>query len=271
MTLVARMVVDDVIHARVTRRTMGFIGKRPGKIASLGSGTFIRFGRVAGILTCAHVLEAVCQESEIGILRFPVRPDTFQNLTIDRALVAEIAIRPAEWNVSGPDLGFLRLPDDAIAEIEQLSSIADGERQRKRIVAGVPQNAICLNAIAGVVDELTELPNDSDPEMVTRFHAYIGRGNIDEVTEAHGLDLFHFRPTPGEGETLPASYRGTSGGGLWQLYFDRGSKTFIEARLIGVAFYERYSGDTRYLVGHGQRSVYGTLRAKILEKWVDKK
>jgi hypothetical protein len=67
--------------------------------------------------------------------------------------------------------------------------------------------------------------------------------------------------------TLPTSYKGTSGGGLWQFFLDRDNDSFVNARLIGVAYYEKSVGKELHIVGHGPISIYETLFNAIREKW----
>jgi hypothetical protein len=48
--------------------------------------------------------------------------------------------------------------------------------------------------------------------------ALMNVGRVIEKSEAQGIDLYRFQPVPGKGATLPKSYKGTSGGGLWCIY-----------------------------------------------------
>jgi transposase len=41
----------------------------------------------------------------------------------------------------------------------------------------------------------------------------------------------------------------------------------VQARLIGVAYWEKRVGNELHIVGHGQTSLYGTLFNAIRQKW----
>ena len=94
----------------VGRSTIGFVRVKDSAPTSLGSGTLIRFGNVTGVLTCAHVLEALLGEEEIGILCFPVRATQIQRLHLPMATTDHVAIGDPALSFSWPDLAFLRLP-----------------------------------------------------------------------------------------------------------------------------------------------------------------
>jgi hypothetical protein len=47
------------------------------------------------------------------------------------------------------------------------------------------------------------------------------------------------------------SYKGTSGSGLWKFYFARETFSFVQARLIGVTYWEKPVDKELHLIGHG--------------------
>ncbi len=134
---------------------MGFIGLRA-KPVSKGSGTLIRFGNVKGILTRAHVLERNLEDDEIGILLFAARSDALQMMRVRRDdLMEHTYFRGESWSEDGPDLAFIRLPDEVMANIESRASVVDGERQRRQIRSAQPERKAIACVVFGVVDELT--------------------------------------------------------------------------------------------------------------------
>jgi hypothetical protein len=48
-----------------------------------GSGTLVRVGRVRGVVTARHVIEAIARKAEIGLLRFPPRSGIIHSDRID--------------------------------------------------------------------------------------------------------------------------------------------------------------------------------------------
>jgi hypothetical protein len=254
------------------RSTVGFVHVRGKSPASLGSGTLIKFGNVVGVLTCAHVLEALQAEDEIGILCFPVRATQIQTMRVALAMTEGIALGSRPWGEQGPDLAFLRLPAPIVADIERVSSIANGDLHRQNLMAGEPARTRKLCAIAGVIDEMTKpaiitaIANGT--VATTPFEAMINIGNL--FVDDESKDRFRFQPKASEGVKLPTSYKGTSGGGLWKFFLNEDDFSVVQARLIGVAYWEKRVGDELHLIGHGQTSLYETLFNAIREKWPDK-
>jgi hypothetical protein len=261
----------DITQAAWThmgRSAVGFVRIQDAAPSSLGSGTLIRFGNIVGVLTCAHVLEAVLKEAEIGILCFPVRTTQIQTLRLPMSATDSISLGLPPWAEHGPDLAFLPLPEAIIGDIERVATIANGDRQRQRIIAGEPMaRHVC--GLVGVVDEFTK------PLGVTRtanrivgttsFDVMINLGNL--IIDNENADRFRFQPFASPGMVLPKSYKGTSGGGLWHFYLGESDFSVVQARLVGVAYWEKPVGDELHLLGHGQISIYHTLFNAIQQKW----
>jgi hypothetical protein len=64
--------------------------------------------------------------------------------------------------------------------------------------------------------------------------------NVGHVfVDDENADRFRFQPVASEGVILPKSYKGTSGGGLWKFYLAQENFSLVQARLIGVAYWEK--------------------------------
>ncbi len=99
----------------------------------------------------------------------------------------------------------------------------------------------------------------------TPFEALINVGHV--FVDDDNADRFSFQPVASEGVILPTSYKGTSGGGLWKFYLDQDDFSLVQARLIGVAYFEKPVGGEIHFIGHGQTSIYETLLNAIRQKW----
>jgi hypothetical protein len=266
----ARTKVGDAVWNRVSRSTVGFAQVRENNHpASLGSGTLIKIGNIVGIVTCAHVLEALLKEAEIGIMCCPVRSTQIQTTRLPMTTTDSIAIGGPPWGKSGPDLAFLRLPTTTIGDLERVATIANGGLHRKNIVARKPSSALELRALTGVVDELTEtVPNT--PGAVgtlptTAFKMVISISHV--FSDDENADRFRFLPAPNEKIVRPTSYKGTSGGGFWRIFFNRDDCSIVQTSLIGLAYWEEHVRDQLYITGHAKISIYDTLFNAIRQKW----
>jgi hypothetical protein len=252
------------------RSAVGFVRIQDAAPSSLGSGTLIRFGDIVGILTCAHILEALLKEAEIGILCFPVRTTQIQTLRLPMSATDSISIGSPPWGESGPDLAFLRLPAAIIGDIERVATITSGDRHRRNIIAGAPvARHVC--GLVGVVDEFTKPLGVSRTANrtvgTTSFDVMINLGNL--IIDDENVDRFRFQPFASPGVVLPKSYKGTSGGGLWHFYLGEHDFSVVQARLVGVAYWEKPVGNELHLLGHGQISIYHTLFNAIRQRWID--
>jgi hypothetical protein len=185
----------DAVWTHMGRSSVGFIGVREAP-SSFGSGTLVRFGDVVGVLTCAHVLEAVLQEREIGLLCFPIRAGQIQTLRLPLNLTDHIALGSAPWTADGPDLGFLRLPNTIIGDLERVATITNGDRHRQNIISGQPANWTPISVLGGVVDEMTSPPVITEmPSAIaatTTLQVLVNIGNI--IVDDASADRFRFNP-----------------------------------------------------------------------------
>src|SRR5262249_53621547 len=92
--------------ARAGPFTVGFVGLENDRASSLGSGTLVQFGKIRGVLPCAHVLAGdaarqipgVLDRAEISICCFPVRPGDVQTFQVNRDLTQPVPIGTPPWN-----------------------------------------------------------------------------------------------------------------------------------------------------------------------------
>jgi hypothetical protein len=258
--------IGDDLWTRVGRCTVGFIGIRDGGLmVSFGSGTLIRFGLVAGVLTCAHVLDALRSESDVGLICFPVpRPNEVQSFRIPMEATEQIVIGSGEpWSSCGPDIAFLRLPAATMASLESMASVVNGDISRQEVLL-----ASKFNVVSGVIANETGQSMIDGPVAVTEFVAAVNAGFVVDTSTFLGMDLFRFQPYASEGGKLPTSYEGTSGGGLWHVSLNpEDNYSVAQVRLCGVAFWQETVNGELHIIGHGPRSLYGPLFEAITKKW----
>lgn len=237
----------------------------------VGSGTLVKFSdKVAGILTCAHVVELLQTYENIGVVRFSLGSGAVQMFQISMKALAEVVIGAPRWTCEGPDIAFLRLPQQVWASIEPSCDPVDLPGQRKLALAGKPQNANGLTElICGVVRSATGQPVQSGTVTTTPVEALMCFGQVQEVKlDPKGMDRFRFEPQPQEGFVLPASFGGVSGAGLWRLHIrnDGGSFSLVSRWLTGVAFYET---PKQNIICAGQQSLLWYLFEKVQKRWPD--
>ena len=236
--------LDDSFTAQVCDYSVGFL--RFGmdgrfEIAEpVGTGTFVKLGRVYGIMTAAHVLTSLDFKSMIGLVRFPSVNPALQNRRLNLQYTENIL----DWNKKegdAPDIGFLKIPEQDGRAIEATGAIFYNLETIREFAAGNPHNSMCTcHAVVGVVAEWTEKVN-ADIKVGSKINVgglfcaaknprFLSEGNaaITEVEVDHANGL-----------RIPTSYGGVSGGALWKLFVEVDAKHMpvrVNKRLVGVAF-----------------------------------
>jgi hypothetical protein len=259
----------ELSRTHVAGSAIGFMDIRKAPSMPVGSGTLVKFNdKVAGILTCAHVVELLSIYEAFGIVRFSLAAGALQMLQVEMKDVVEVVIGAPPWNEEGPDIAFLRLPLSVWASIAPSSDPVDVVMQRKMAVAGAPKDSNGLTeVICGVVRSATGQPVKSGATTTTPVEALMCFGAVREVwKDAVGMDRFRFELLPQEGFVLPKSFGGVSGAGLWRLHIrdDGGTFSFVSRWLTGVAFYET---PEQQIICAGQQSLLWYLFEKVQKRW----
>jgi hypothetical protein len=248
--------------------TTGFFISEPRGFRSAGTGTFVRIGKVNGILTCAHALDEMARHKTINLAIFPVR-ERERFIQLDGKEHCDyIKFGPKKtpdglYDPNGPDLAFLKLPIPFFNSISHLVSVKSMEIGRDHAFAEAEPSEESITVVTGMIAEWMPEVEPTTPFPVSGLMSV---GKIADRIKNGEHDLFHFRPVPDDGFNTPSSYKGTSGGGLWRIYPQPDDGGEIVYRLIGVAFQET-NDRHRHIICHGQASLYVRLFDAIREKW----
>jgi len=229
----------------------------------IGGGTFVSVNGRFGILTATHVWNKLWSgrdqqpEVQLVVANGPhsyavavdhIVPHVQQNRTCD------------EW---GPDIEFLELPYPAVDRIRAAKAFAPltsiSAKMRK-----VADNIEGFVAITGFPDELSTSAVMNGIPMVTVRGGYVSC--ISRKVVRNGYDYLETVDDP-HVQSLPNSYGGVSGSGLWAMQLrKKAGAPIIEATLgenfalAGVAFFQRPKPSGGMMVRyHGQQSIYDVL------------
>jgi hypothetical protein len=262
----------DEISRFAANFTIGFarisVNNKTEDAGSAGSGSLISVGSVKGILTAAHVLEALPDEGNVGIIMH--QPSA--KPVIDMSLAQKLKIGGEASGVSGPDLGFLWLPLPTATALEARLSVYSLSRRREDALANAVPAPTSIDAIVGIISELTEdVPSGRKTVRKKAFKAIFGPGCSSSLTETGEHDYFDFEVKSAPGFTLPNSFKGTSGGAVWRFYMEKkdGAVSVVNSRLVGVPFFETLRDGKVIVSCHGLKSIYSVLLNEIRKKWPD--
>jgi len=163
--------------------------------------------------------------------------------------------RSEEW---GPDLALLHVPPIRVGEITAvLSSLFyDLDKHAEEMLEGEPAIDKGLWTIVGTPACLSNLEDQGNLTFTKMTYS----GGVESPIVRDDFDYIEVRANLGL-DSVPPSFKGLSGGGLWQTDVGRkpdGALVPIgKTRLEGCAFYEIWPpGEYAYIRCHGRRSIY---------------
>jgi len=187
-------------------------------VESAGSGTLVTINGVRGVLTAAHVVDAISEQQEIGIVRFHGSATALQKLKLPMEHVGDVRLGQQPWSSKGPDLAFLTLPPDIAGSLAATNNFYNLSAKRAKALNSEFPAGKHFSCIAGVVHErtiTTPLPDIAANKAL--FEALCEPGAVSNQRIEDGFDLMDFDAAPHDEGAGPRSYGGVSGAALWRL------------------------------------------------------
>jgi len=241
---------------------------------SAGSGTLVTVGSLHGILTAAHVVNALPKSGKVGLILCADNPAQFgkQGIIMEHT-EAPVSIRAETFGPNGPDLAFLKLTDEACGWLKAKNSFYSLIKRRDDVLEGKHPATSYTDSIIGTIHELTQpLPGDNPRVRRVQFSAiFCGvRMSAVKYLNDHRLNYFQMQTEHEPGFSIPKSFQGTSGGAVWRFYVAKQDDKVkvIDRRLIAVPFYEGVSSDGKPEIAcHDAKDIYGKLVDEISTRW----
>jgi hypothetical protein len=232
----------------------------------IGSGTFVSVGNCSGILTVQHVVELIDEPCEIGLVLI----EGAHRPTIDRQHLEILEIAKPPVKGEGPDLAFIRLPDQKAREVAHYKHFYNLDFDRDEMLRDPPERHAAVWFVCGIPDEWT---SDLEPEagflQVQSFYGVCGAGGANKIYTKDEYDYVDTWVEYKDDVHLPSTFGGISGGGLWQVPYSGGPPDEVEPvryLLAGVPFAQSpIENGLRSIICHGWRSVYSQAYSAIEE------
>jgi hypothetical protein len=239
---------------------------------SAGSGTLVTVGSFHGVLTAAHVIDRIVKEKQIGIVRYLGDSSRFDKQILVVEHTDNVVMRTKEFLPTGPDLGFLRLPEESLGWLKAKNSFYNLTKRREHVLLNKCPAPAYMDSITGMIHEFTKDAASEKPSVRRKVFTAIFGGVVPVMWQYYfgEFELYYYRPTSNPDFELPKSFEGTSGGAVWRLYpaESDGRVEIIERRLLGVPFHQSRDPDgERIITCHGPRGIYGRLVDKVTECW----
>lgn len=231
-------------------------GPRERRPVLLGSGTLVQIGDRRAILTAHHVVSVLPKFGRICIL---LEPDQAE-LTVDASGLAPMLIARGLVDAEGPDLGAVVLSDAIAGSIAAKKTFYNLDKHRERLLTSPPVRNLGFWFVNGFPESETVRVRDKDGSGdVMRFFNMSGAGGPDEPVTIGKHDYYRYPVGPESRDSVPPSFGGMSGGGLWQIPVRKlpsGELVPMEPLFSGVIYYQINTPSEYALLCHGRKSVY---------------
>jgi hypothetical protein len=241
---------------------------------SAGSGTLVTVGSLHGVLTAAHVVDALPKTGKVGVILSAENPAQFQKQVINMEHTEPpVVMRGKEFGPIGPDLAFLRLTDEALGWLKAKSSFYSLTKRRDDVLANKEASKSHTDTITGIIHELTKaLPGRGSNERRVVFQCiFCGvRNSALRCLKTYGLYYYQLANEHEPSFKIPNSFEGTSGGAIWRFYVEQkdGKVQVIDRRLIAVPFHQSFTADgRREITCQSPKDIYGALVDQITARW----
>jgi hypothetical protein len=229
-------------------------------VSPVGSGTLVELARRHYILTADHVWKETEGWEQIALV---LAAEGGAPLAIPRDHIAPSPLGastyPAEW---GPDLALLEVPPNLVAAIRARKSFLNLALRRSMLSSHPPQMEKAVWAVIGLVggSSTVELHDQTGVAIANlRAEAFFAWSCTEDLRDGYDYLSLTARTTlPG----VPSSFKGVSGGGLWQIGLKMEKSTGAiswegEHHFRGVAFWEEPRPPDRVAIRcHGPRSIF---------------
>ena len=227
----------------------------------LGSGTLVKYRNFYGILTANHVIQArnfkEAQRIGFSIIEGPIKFE-IENYSLVTHPIGEYGHK------IGPDLALIELPSIKLYQFKEHKAFLNLEKASlEDIINNYNNNGVWI--ISGCANESAiRLGGNRNFHEIIAFTYTFWFGGFDRVWEKDGFDYIEAKAIYDEENEPPNSFRGVSGGGLWQVPLNRvesGDLEIVNFILAGVAFYQtEIVDDYRFVRCHGKMSIYSKLK-----------
>jgi len=223
----------------------------------IGSGTLIELDGFYGILTAQHVTALLKNDYKLGLT---IKDQVHRNSWDGRHLEIHEIAKPVDPAL-GPDLAIIILPKGQIGSLKAVKSFYNLSQNKNIIEEAEPEFDRGVWVLFGCLEEGAVEKRDVNGFFsVKGFNCIFGLAPIKKFYFTDSYDYYEVGVKYGHDPTIPGSFGGMSGGGLWQVRLIKMKNGDIKIKkpiLSGVAFYQTdIINGIRYIKCHGRQSIY---------------
>jgi len=254
-----RAITTRLHHCTVTLFDLPRILGEPQDPDPIGSGTLVCIrGRCHGILTAHHVADVLAEDSRIGLTVAQEGQEHAFTIPREESRLLEIAV--PETKEYGPDIAFLSVPPRYLPTIMASKAFHDLAPDQSSLLNSPPPLENGIWFACGSPRRIMELvPSEVGYREVWSVNQLCFAGPAAAAFTKGEHDYIEMLTEARARDSLP-TYKGLSGGGLWQVLLIRSPSGTIEPvryLLSGLVYFQTDVQDgKRSLRCHGRRSLY---------------
>jgi hypothetical protein len=234
-----------------------------------GSGVFVHHGNRYGILTAHHCVYPPGPDLRVGHFgghRIALILKRGQPIVVQPEVMEKHALANPHGRRLEPDLAFLEFAECALLSSLRVKasfwSLGPISRRKARKV-GKPGTLFTVVGFPGLYQTKTPGTLLSAPRHAVKHMAYYYVIDTKSLCRRDGWDYIQATNVYGQGEELPESFEGVSGGPIWGLRIHKNKRDGVVKlkgwgfALIGIAFLQiRVSKKKLKIRGHFIDSIY---------------
>ena len=226
----------------------------------IGSGTFVRVGDIYGILTANHVAKNLDGECFLGLAL--LRDE--DNFKIHKSFIKIIDIGIPNTNGYGPDIAFIMFNDTHRSDIARYKDFYPLCQNRDEALSYPPPLDVGFWAACGTPQERITLEDSASSfSAAISMQLYCAFGGVEREYIKDDYDYFEMDADYAKAKNVPHSFKGMSGGGLWQIpitFTDDNNIIVNRYLLSGVAFWQSNQSERKsFLRFHARKSIYENM------------
>jgi hypothetical protein len=239
-----------------------------------GSGVLVRRGDKYGILTAHHCVHPPGPDLKVGNFggnRLGIVLKRSQPVIIQPEVIQKYALAIPNGRRMEPDLAFLEIaPSPVLSSIKAIASFwrLDSKSLRRARRVGKSGTLFTVIGFPGQYQFKIPATKTSKPRHLIKHMAYFYVIRAKSLTWKNGWDYIEATNMYDQGNDLPESFQGVSGGPIWGLVINQDKKDkkvkLKGFALIGIAFLQNKVSERKIKIrGHFIDSIYKRAWEKL--------
>ena len=238
-------------------------------IHQIGSGTFVRFNDLFGVLTAGHVIRKLLSKKSNNFVGLGLAVLDYVHRFVIPLADLEF-IECYKQGPDGPDIGIIIIPNNKVGTIARGRNFWNLQKNRNLAMSNIIGSANYIAVLSGCPSEYNkEVTPESGFKRTILFGGLSGATGIERTWERGPHDFLEVAVSYTEAEQNPLEFFGMSGAGLWKVIIEKLENGTLRNRdpfLAGSVYRQGLIVQKlRLIYCHGTKSIYNVICEKLQE------